>query len=173
RARRLVRAFHLPLDLSLAQDHRVQARYDPEQVLHAPPVAVDVQGPPRLRFRQIRACGEQRHGLALPLSSNLAQIQFCPVARREQDRFPRDTPPQQVQQGRFGVLRPEYETLAHLNGCGAVAQTYDRNRHDRTPSPTRSPPPRSAPPSSPAPRTAGSHAPAATRRRVRAAPPRS
>src|SRR5207237_1165102 len=121
---------HLPLNLRLAEDHRIETRRNAVQVPHRVPVALDAAAlagaapaalPQALREECPYRCGDGVVGLG--------QVELGAVARREQDTAPRSGRQHPLERARH-LARRVGEALAHLEGCRTVIHAQDRDAHD-------------------------------------------
>ena len=129
--RLLVMVLHLAEDLRLADDHRVEARGDAEQMPHALASGVRVEMRRELRVRHVALGGEE---LADPRLETAragvlgdARDDLDAVARRDDRRLVHAVETGETRERRLQVDLRERETLPHCDRRGAVAQADDED----------------------------------------------
>ena len=119
--RQLVGALHLPLDLRLADDHRVEACGDPEEVADRLTATSRVEVADQLGRPDVRLAGEhpERHRLRLDRVGD-DQVELGPVAGRDRRRFAHLLGGRQLGEGADGPPLGQGEALAQLERRGLV-----------------------------------------------------
>ena len=139
RERGVVRGLHLAEDLRLSQDHRVEARRDPEDVTHGllTPLLVEVLGdrvaPGRTTVKgelvADRGDGLLDPAVGLPVWRAVGPMghrhDLDAVARAEEHRLGQLGPRDEAREQRRHRVGRAGEALAHLDGRGAVGEADD------------------------------------------------
>ena len=127
--RQLVRALHLPLDLGLADDHRVEPGRDREQVTHGVGAAERVEAAEQLGrpdARLARQLGERQvlglHGVGGD------QVELGAVAGRDGHGLVDLRPRRQVPQDPRGAALRKRQPLAQRHGGGLVRDAESEQR---------------------------------------------
>ena len=124
-----VRLAHLPLDLCLAEHHRLEPRRHPKQVLHRGAILMHVKIAFRTRHRILRLHREEMFGGVDPRPLLDGKIEFGAIASRKQNGFPCRSRIGQRGERSPELRAPERETLPHLDGGRPVIDSYGGESH--------------------------------------------